>query len=56
MFEGWQFCSPFVHKDDYYSFRNLKTHIIWCEKPKKFAACLHMPDTLEKMLVDLLIT
>ena len=40
MFEGWQFCSPFVHKDDCYFFGNLKTHINWCEKPKKFVACL----------------
>ena len=40
MFEGWQFCSPFVHTDDCYFFWNLKTHIDWWEKPKKFAACL----------------
>ena len=40
MFEDWQFCSPFVHKDDCYFFGKLKTHINWCEKPKKFAACL----------------
>ena len=40
MFEGWQFCSPFVHKDDCYFFGSLKTHINWCEKHKKFATCL----------------
>ena len=31
-----------MHKDDFYFFGNLKTHINWCEKPKRFVACLRV--------------
>ena len=54
-FNGWSFCSPLMHKDDWYFFGTFQPHINWFEKGKKFAVLIMSARYSRKIFVYTLI-